>query len=270
MAKIVSRHMASQTVMILELELQASSSSFQFQPGQWVDFMAPPCDWIGGFSPASLPSELPNMTLAVKRSRHPPSQWVHSEESKVGQSCQVQAGGTCVLDTASAIHQRQPVVFCAGGIGISPLLSMYRYWNQQLQLQQQQHSNNNDDTSVGKDKTQVPSSSFLYSVSTEEELVFRDILVEEATNAKNLSTAAQQLTITLTQQKAWTLQLKQDLESRGIRCRTGRCMKEFLAAADSAASFYLCGPPAMIDEGIDILQQQRGIPPDQIHYEKWW
>ncbi|CAB9529715.1 Oxidoreductase NAD-binding domain-containing protein 1 [Seminavis robusta] len=254
--KILARRVASPTVVVLDLEVP---SSLQFQPGQWLDFVVPPYEWVGGFSTASQPEELPKITLAIKESNHPPSRWVHSQEStEIGRTVHVQVGGTCVLDTTTRQKiETQPVVFCAGGIGISPVLSMYRQWTQLLQK-----SNNQN----------PPPSSFLYSVSTEEELVFGDELVQTLLLAHNTNSSHKNrhsLCFSLTQQTAWKDSSKQDLESKGVQCRTGRFMKEFLTEADDTSAFYLCGPPAMLDEGVDLLRK-RGIADTNIHFERWW
>jgi len=169
-AKILQRKLVSPSVVVLDLEVATTLKSFQ--AGQWIDFVVPPYDWIGGFSPASLPGDLPKVTIAVKRSKYPPAAWVHSEESKVlGRGVKVQVGGKTVLDTSNI--DKQAVVFCAGGIGISPLLSMYRQWNV---LQQKQHSR--------KEDNRLPSASFFYSVSREEELVFLDELLETVSSPR--------------------------------------------------------------------------------------
>lgn len=257
-ARIIGRKLVSPTVVVLELEV---APSLTFQSGQWLDFQVPPYEWTGGFSPASLPSELPKVTLAVKRSSYAPSTWCHSEESKdLGRHVQVQVGGTSVLDTANLLTQ--PVVFCAGGIGISPIVSMYRYWNELLQQKGMNPSENG------------PSASFLYSVSCEEELVFLDELlrVSSPSHKNPTNSLRQNLILTLTQQPKWTETLQQTLESSSngsVSCRTGRFMKEFLQSADLKSAFYLCGPPAMLDEGVEILQK-RGIGDTNIHFERWW
>jgi propane monooxygenase reductase subunit len=275
-AKILSRRTASSTVVVLELEIltkqagaaaaansTASSIPFTFQPGQWVDFVVPPYDWVGGFSMASLPRELPRMQLAVKRSSHAPAQWVHSEESfETGREVHLKVGGNCILNQEKIPSQ---VVFCAGGIGISPLLSMYRFWTE---FHQQKRKNNK----AGVTEPSAASASFFYSVSTEDELVFIDELTELAktNNSHEKSGKNHELILTLTQQEEWrNLERKSILESLGVECRTGRWMKEFLQQADPTSHFYLCGPPAMLDTGVDLLQN-RNIDKKHIHFEKWW
>ncbi len=280
-AKILSRRIASQSVIVLDLEVPTLTS---FQPGQWIDFMVPPYKWIGGFSPFSLPSELPNVSIAIKQSNHPPSQWVHSNESmEVGRAVQVQVGGKCVLSTletssspdGGVLSKTQPVVFCVGGIGISPLLSMYRQWSH---LQQQ--------CLIDKDEGHViPPSSFLYSVSTEDELVFQKELVETTTLLKSMehtptcthnlkssnsnSRSKHSLIFTITQSQEWKDDLKNEFERHGVQCKTGRFMKDFLQDANPTSSFHICGPSAMLDEGVELLQN-RGVSKEHIHFERWW
>lgn len=249
--KILARRVASPTVVVLDIDVPKEVT---FQPGQWIDFVVPPYSWIGGFSMANLPSD-PFLTIAVKRSNHPPSQWVHSDESKeLGREVHVKVGGQCVM-TDEIVCSGQPVVFAAGGIGISPLLSMYRYWTEG----QKQREN--------PQKIPTPSASFFYSVSREEELVFGNELVSLVQSNSNdgRTKINHRLVFTLTKQTEW----KNIQDSEHIEYKKGRCMKEFLQEADTDSVFYLCGPPAMLDAGVEILKQ-RGIKKQSIHYERWW
>jgi len=229
--RIVAKRAASPTVTVLDLHVPSLSS---FLPGQWVDFVAPPHEWIGGFSLASCPRDLPKVTLAVKASSQKPAQWV-TRESQVGDSVEIKVGGSCVLQR----DFERPAVFCAGGIGISPLLAMYR-----------QHVQERGDT--GK-------ASFLYLVPNEEELVFAEELVDLA------SFKGDQVVLSLTQQDEW----KEPLN--GVECATGRqVMQRFLQDNTSNDSiYYICGPPSMLDEAIGVLEQ-KGVPSTNIVYEKWW
>jgi Na+-transporting NADH:ubiquinone oxidoreductase subunit NqrF len=45
------------------------------------------------------------------------------------------------------------------------------------------------------------------------------------------------------------------------------------AGLPANASYYLCGPPQMVDNVVEILHELRGelgIGEDHIHYDKWW
>ena len=232
---IVTKRLASPTVTILELQVPSLTS---FHPGQWVDFVAPPHHWVGGFSLASSPNDLPNLMLAVKASStssQKPAQWVTSD-SNIGDSVRVRVGGSCVLQK-DFLH---PAVFCAGGIGISPLVSLYR-----------QHVQERGDHGKG--------ASFLYIVYTEDELVFVEDLIELASSRDD------RLLLSLTRQNMWKQPFK------GVKCFTGRqVMQTFLSDDTSSDAFYyLCGPPSMLDEAINLLQL-KGISSKRIVYEKWW
>lgn len=231
--RIVAKRAASPTVTVLDLHVPSLAS---FLPGQWVDFMAPPHTWIGGFSLASSPKDLPLLTLAVKASSQEPSKWV-TYKSQVGDAVQVQVGGSSVLRQ----DDDKPAVFVAGGIGISPLLSMYRQYTQE------------------RGKGEGQQARFLHLVSNEEELVFIDELVQLA------SENGDGLVLSLTQQDEWKRPLK------GATCLVGRdVMRTFLQSqASQNTIYYICGPPTMLDEAIDLLEQE-GVPSSNVVYEKWW
>jgi ferredoxin-NADP reductase len=231
--RIVAKRAASPTVTVLDLHVPSLTS---FLPGQWVDFMAPPHTWIGGFSLASSPKDLPLVTLAVKASSQEPSQWV-TYKSQVGDAVQVQVGGNSVLRQDCG---DKPAVFVAGGIGISPLLSMYRQYTQE------------------RENGGGAQARFLYLVSKEEELVFIDELVHLT------SENGDGLVLSLTQQKEWKRPLQ------GATCLLGRdVMRAFLQNQVSQNTiYYICGPPTIL-EAIDLLEQ-KGVPSSNVVYEKWW
>lgn len=229
-ARIISKKAVSPTVTILDLLVPSLGT---FRPGQWVDFRVPSMKWIGGFSISSCPSSLPRVQIAVKVSSHAPAMWV-THDSREGDCVEIQVGGDCVLHSV-----REPAVFCAGGIGISPLLSMYR-----------QHAQERD--------TNHRRSAFYYSVSTEEELVYANdiIALSELHN--------DEVTMTLTKQLNWENPLER------VRCLTGRKLASFLEENLSATTrYYLCGPPSMQDEAMDRLQKH-DISTDRIVCERWW
>lgn len=242
-AKIMHKTMASPTVAVLKLEVPELAT---FLPGQWVDFVVPPHPWIGGFSIASSPRDLPYITLAVKKSDHPPAKWVH-EQSEVDTQVQIQVGGNSVLQNDDV---DAPRYFCAGGIGISPVLSQYREFLFQR------------DSSLG---TLRAPAKFLYSTSTPDELVFASELSNLAKGAKK-SHKNDQMIFTITQSGTWD----ESNFSDAVELKTGRVLFPFLESAPSNAIFYLCGPPNMLDEAVSYLTTIRSIPLTNIRYEKWW
>ena len=256
---IIRKQLASPTVMVLELKVPTLSS---FLPGQWVDFMVPPHSWIGGFSIASSPKDLPNLTLAIKRSSHPPAAWVH-ESSHVNQDVHVQVGGTCVLPpldssttTTEEFAASPPRIFCAGGIGISPVLSQYREFLSQ-------RSAHWTPTSPG------PAARFLYTVSLPSELVFADELAELARKGK-AQNPHDQMIFSLTLASKWEEGAVKLYP--GVELKIGRVMKIFLdnCSYKEDCIYYLCGPPAMLDDATTHLADRRGVDPKLIQYEIWW
>jgi ferredoxin-NADP reductase len=105
---------------VMEIDLRLHSDTFSFRPGQWVDFFIPGMEAIGGYSITSTPSQLPTLSLAIKVSRHPPAQWVHSQ-ARVGMQVHVRSGGNFHWESHA---QPPPLLFVAGGIGVTPLYSM--------------------------------------------------------------------------------------------------------------------------------------------------
>lgn len=239
-ARIIAKRYLSPTVVQLELE---TSPSFSFQPGQWVDFIAASSaaadtSWVGGFSLTSGPEDLPVCRLAVKSSNQAPAQWVHTQ-ARPGNEVYLRVDGSCVLVPSCLRFS----VFCAGGIGIAPILSLYRSF-----LKQQNGT------------------AFLYySVSTEKELVFREEL-------RALAPQHGHMVWTLTSPDAvWTTTTE---TSSNIELCTGRRLRDFLCNVSKMTShneshYYLCGPPSLTDEAILILESFQ-VPAERIHYEKWW
>jgi len=164
--KIIRRFRSSPTVMMLDIDVPSLTS---FRPGLWVDFVAKPNEWIGGISVASSPRDLPTITLAVKNSKDLPATWVHDDDrSSVGLPVEIRVGGDCVLDEKLPLR---PSIFCAGGIGVSPILSQYREF---LFLRDKK----TNPLSAANTGIETAATMFLYTVSSATELVFGSELAE--------------------------------------------------------------------------------------------
>merc|ERR1712070_660995 len=98
------------TEIVLNVDPQ---SQLDFGAGQWCDFQAPGIDLLGGYSMTSLPSELPQLSFAVKKAAYPPARWV-TQQAVVGDRVQLRVGGQ--LSDGNARRS----LFIAGGIGITP------------------------------------------------------------------------------------------------------------------------------------------------------
>jgi ferredoxin-NADP reductase len=311
-ARVVQKRMLSPTVCWIHLDVSQhvesmSTSTLSFAPGQWVDFVVPGLRWVGGFSLVSDPADLPVLSLAVRLGlRSPtagaqaqssskqqlkkiplPSTWVH-DESKVGSNVEVRVGGTCILQPQHSLGR--PVVFCAGGIGIVTMLSLYRahfQYQNELYLRQLELATTGSGGLSGTHPPPSPSPTTLfYSASTQEEMVFADELID-LVSTYGTQARGDRIVLALTQQAAWKhtgttsrstsnaehkvmVDRTSDKEDGLIEYRTGREMRNFLSEQADDSVYYLCGPPAMIDEAARFLEEDCGVPQTDIIYEKWW
>jgi len=109
----------------IELVLLCKQDHFDFQNGQWIDFFAPiEGKNIGGYTITSTKKDLPKLKLIIKRSlHHPVTKFIH-EEFKVNDVVNLsQAQGKFIL---ANLEYDFPPLFIAGGIGITPIISMMR------------------------------------------------------------------------------------------------------------------------------------------------
>jgi ferredoxin-NADP reductase len=124
------------------------------------------------------------------------------------------------------------VVLLAGGIGISPHMSIFRY--------------------IAEGDT--ASATLVYSASSPSELVFLEE-IEDTTRHNPRMKAL--LTVTD--------------ETDGWKGRVGKIDEALIreAGVDPEALYYICGPPTMIHELVDTLRTL-GIRRKQMRYELWW
>ncbi len=220
------------TPSIHVLRLAIPDARFRFLPGQWVDLSididgAP---HTSGYSITTSPVHMGEIELAIKAStRHPLSRWVH-ERARVGDRLRVTQGqGPFVY----LPEMSDNVVLIGGGVGVTPLLSIFRHVRDAA-LSTQAH--------------------LVYSVSDSREILFRDELDAAARAHDNLH-----VNITVTQP---------DARWHGL---TGRIDPVKLHALDvpDDTLYYLCGPKGMVED-ISNLLHDLGVPMNRIIFEKWW
>ena len=241
------------------------SKPFNFLPGQWVDFYIPAINKVGGYSITSLPSHLPRLELAVKRSRHPPAEWVTSN-AKVGDAVKVRVGGQFVYSTAP--KDSKALLFIAGGVGINPLYGMLRQLHSDLRKREQ--------------GTQGSKAILLYSASKADELLFEP---ELDAMAKEFSTNFRMV---------YHVTKNEEKGSDGESSRTyrrGRVTSEEIGEAlqwatsehhnetdapsneneegKSISSVYICGPTGFAEDMCEACKEH-GVPRSAIHFEQWW
>ncbi len=220
------------TPSIHALRLTIPDARFRFLPGQWVD-LGMDIDGVAhtsGYSITTSPVHAGEIELAIKGSaRHPLSRWVH-ERARVGDRVRVTQGqGPFVY----LPEMSDNVVLIGGGVGITPLLSIFRHVRD-AGLSTQAH--------------------LVYSVSESCEILFRDELEAAVHAHDNLH-----VSITVTQP---------DAKWHGL---TGRIDPVKLHALDvpDDTLYYLCGPKGMVED-MSTLLHDLGVPMNRIIFEKWW
>ena len=220
------------TPSIHALRLRITDPAFRFLPGQWVELSIEVDgeSHTAGYSITTSPMHAGEIELAIKAStRHPVARWVHTQ-ARVGDRVRLSQGqGPFVY----LPEMSDNVVLIGGGVGITPLLSIFRHVRD-ARLPTQAH--------------------LVYSVSDSSEILFRDELETAARNHDNLH-----LSITVTQpDPAW----------HGL---TGRIDPVKLHALDvpDDTLYYLCGPKGMVED-MGSLLHDLGVPMSRIIFEKWW
>ena len=216
--------------------LDYGTQDFQFLPGQWVDIHLTIDDETHncGYSITSTPSSSHFIEVAVKLAPELKlTEYLHNS-SKIGDEVFIsQAQGDVYLTN----HISGSYVFIAGGVGITPLYSMIQH--------------------ILANQPQTPMT-LIYSISTPEEFLFeKELRSLEKTNANF------QCIVTVTR----TTQHQERF--------SGRINAKMLQAINlpKNASYYLCGPPQMVDNVVDTLNtlhHELGINENNIHYDKWW
>lgn len=229
-AQIAAITPATPSIQVLRLAIP--NAQFRFLPGQWVD-LAAEIDGIShtsGYSVTTSPVHMGEIELAIKAStRHPLSRWVH-ERARVGDRVRVSQGqGPFVY----LPEMSDNVVLIGGGVGITPLLSIFRHV---------------------RDAGLPTRVHLVYSVSDSREILFHDELDAAVHAHDNLH-----VSITVTHP---------DASWHGL---TGRIDPVKLHALDvpDDTLYYLCGPKGMVED-MSALLHELGVPMSRIIFEKWW
>lgn len=263
-------------------------NGFNFLPGQWLDVFVPDVARPGGFTitsspaealPRSDPAHTPYFELAVKQSPNNATAawlWKPSEEI-VGQEIQVRVGGSFVWPPSCVDMKKiKRVIFIAGGMGINPMMSMMSYID-----------DNYPDLEVRLlYSTKVPSR----ETAPSQVLFLQDVLDlfriprSQATrdrlelfftgtwDGSEMGTADGDLihplmSLTLPQIDAvtevpvcaWTHRIDDIALSSAVGSK-----KE----AQSTV-FYVCGPPAMVDDTAKFIKEHEDVAAERVLCEKW-
>lgn len=284
------------SVKLFTLQL-LPSQQLRFKPGQWVDFYAPRVAAVGGYSIISTPQQLAahgTIELAVKRSSHRMATWLHTE-CRVGDKVHVAVGGKFFLTESQA---RKPLLMAAGGIGITPLISMIAS-AAEAQSSSEEHPASSitqemppgtacvlPASQTGADSSAAaarPRIHLMFSASSPEEFPLLHRVLELQARHPDV------ITVDL-----FSTQATWPVEAAGLeRCNkhAGRITPDHLAMAikqlrqgydashqqhgdgdgggDDAAQAFACGPPGFA-EFITSQAVACGLPEAWVHAEKWW
>ncbi|KAF7547829.1 hypothetical protein G7Z17_g7461 [Cylindrodendrum hubeiense] len=253
----------NERVRLFRLSLQSPVS---FSPGQWLDTYVPGLAKPGGFTLTSPPStaattESPYFELAIQESpENPPAAWLWRPAQEIlGSNLSVRVGGSFVFPPAGrAPAEIRRAVFVAGGVGINPLMSMMSY------------------IAEGGLNCDVQ---FLYAAKIPARGVAEVLFVRRIARLFGERKLKGRFRIFATDTSPETDLLHglgNEFNKAGLEIQARRFGHEDLKAAVGAEKdscvVYVCGPPTMTDEMVDILTSAEGVglEPGQVMTEKWW
>lgn len=218
---------------------------FEYRPGQYLNLAL---DIDGervrrSYTIASSPTRLGAVEITVKREAQGRSSRFLHDTVREGSALQVSApAGKFVFDGARPIDfgevesvrvEAERVVLIAGGVGITPLMSMLRYL---------------------ADRSWKGRVYFVYAARTQADVIFRAELAELTARMPNLH---------------GIVTLSREPEGSSWSGARGRITKDLLApiARDVVRSdVFVCGPDDMMRETKRILLEM-GLPPARFHQE---
>eukprot|EP01026_Neomeris_dumetosa_P045798 TRINITY_DN3882_c0_g1_i8.p1 TRINITY_DN3882_c0_g1~~TRINITY_DN3882_c0_g1_i8.p1 ORF type:complete len:341 (-),score=-0.96 TRINITY_DN3882_c0_g1_i8:195-1091(-) len=239
-----------ETHNVIHLALLVKNRRFQFKPGQWIDLFCPGIENPGGYSICSTPKQFHKdslLHLAVKESRAAQAQWLH-QTALVGDQVSIRVGGQLTLKQGDMKRQ---MIFICGGIGVTPMFSIAQHV-------------------LEMSKAKIL---FMYSAKTMDDFVFLQQLEQLKLNSP------QQLSIWLRTTQIGVPQqpkISQDMFSSPVlrRSSVGRFDEQDILEAIKWANtcaktkpiVFLCGPPAMCDEIMQMCETQDV----DVRCERWW
>lgn len=231
MLPVTIESIVDETSTVKRLTFALGGKPFSFLPGQWVNcYLQPnPNGPVAGYSMTSSPNDTTTIEIAVKLAgNNPVTHHIH-HSARTGEALYLDRGQGDFYYTADMASS---VVLIAGGIGITPLMSMLR---------------------AVAEANETPRATLLYSARSSDEFAFFED-IEELT----LSNARITAHFTVTGSGAdWT----------GARGRVDRELMSQLSLSTSTL-WYICGPTNFITSVVrDVVCL--GIPQSRIHYEIW-
>ena len=229
--RIVFIRQETPTVKSYTLDLE--DHEFSFHPGQWVDCYvdAEGERGVAGYTLTSSPTTVGTIELTVKRNlEREVTRFMH-EEAETGDVIYVDGG------QGEFYYRREmgdSLTLIAGGIGITPLMSMLRY--------------------VDEGMSDVRAKLF-YSARAPSEIVFHRQLEDISGRNPRVDCV---FTVTRPGGELW--------EGHTGRVDSGLLMEE---GVDLGGIFFICGPKPMGQDMEETLKGL-GVAEERIRYEQWW
>jgi len=239
MHQVEITHIRQETPTVKSFRLALPAPTFSFWPGQWVDlYIAGPAEVpdgiIGGFSMTSSPLHRDYIELAIKRIPEGRASVYLHDRAQVGDKVIIDGG---YGDFYYREGMGQPLVLIAGGIGITPLMSMIRFVDE-AQL----------DVNV----------TLVYSAKRPSELVFFEEL--QAMSARNARIRCH-FTVTAPDLEPWTGDMG--------RIDRGRLTPLLNAGGTTAeALYFVCGPRGFAED-VEAILGELGADRSRIRREGW-
>ncbi|GLI76487.1 hypothetical protein PoHVEF18_004760 [Penicillium ochrochloron] len=286
-----------------ESNVDNNQQPFTFLPGQWLDVHIPNIPTAGGFTITSTPADAqalpspeppgepllgeeagssipcqgrePYVELAVQDSpSNPPAAWLWKpKEQIIGKEVNIRVGGSFVWPPTRVDRgQVKNVVFIAGGVGINPLISILSHLNNQTESTQplnihflyssrlpQGHETASPDESLNQILFLPRIRQIIRSQRQSHRLrISLDLFLTDS-NSSHLTPSSAPADLTIHSKRIE----KSDLLSAVV----GGDGK--LDPQESVA--YVCGPPQMTDEMVELLKCMLGEGGEQrVFFEKWW
>ncbi|KAJ5380152.1 uncharacterized protein N7496_002580 [Penicillium cataractarum] len=277
---------------------------FTFLPGQWLDVHIPSISTAGGFTITSTPADAqalpspeapgaetllgeeagsaiplqgrePYVELAVQDSpANPPAAWLWKPLPEIlGKELNIRVGGSFVWPPTSVdVRKVKNVVFIAGGVGINPLISILSHLNNQVETTQplnihflyssrlpQGHETASPEESLSQILFLPRIRQIILSQRQSHRLrICLDLFLTDS-NSSRLAPANSPTDLTIHSKRIE----KHDLQSAVIGGDGKLDPRESVA--------YVCGPPQMTDEMVELLKGILGEGGEQrVFFEKWW
>ena len=233
-----------------------------------------PDDRFSGSSKlASRSNENPHIELAVQHSPSPPAQWLFRPPSEILKTTlHVRPGGSFVYPPLTIPPERfqdvKRVVMVAGGVGINPLMSMLLSMEQHSPPAILLYAVRKPPPQEGgfPDENGVPRSGVLF---------LERLITLAASYPKRISI---HLYLTGDGQLGGSREALDDAVRKGnVKVFEGRRwrhdeLEEALGEERERENTvaYVCGPPQMTDEDVEVLRVAPGMKGDWVFCEKWW